>query len=560
MAVSAPVQEALIIQISLAVALHLWFKKHEPKSISAVFVILIGLSAPSALLLLFPHFDSLVKAVGTSFVTLVVTLLSSILVYRLSPFHPLSCYPGPWQCKATKLWGAYIAWQGKPHVYYKSLHDVYGPIVRIGPNEISVAEVDMLPNILGTSGMPKGPMWEGRSSVPSKKRKLNDHLTSTRDLRRHAQLRRPWNAAFKPAAVANYTEFLIARSEQFVTKLKEVLQTPNAAQRVDIALWINYLAFDVVGDLAFGGVYSFLVDGDRDGILRTIRRGIFPPSVSQHVPWLQEIMRKLPFLGKDSRKFGQFGLEQGKKRAALSDTLKRKDLFHYLIEDDPNAMANPIPVITSNALLAIVAGSDTSTSVLCNIVYYLLQNPEYLVRLRSEIDDAYPSPVLNEAIDVNSLGALPLLNGVVNEALRLQPPIASSLQRAPALGSGGKLLAPGLFIPEGTAVQVSPYIFHRDPRYFSPRPDEFWPDRWISKDPSLMLNRAAFIPFSVGPANCPGKPLAMMELRYITCLLVRTFDMSFADGYDHAHWEEGLFDHFVMLKGELPLKLQVRVG
>ncbi|KAJ3508424.1 hypothetical protein NLJ89_g5763 [Agrocybe chaxingu] len=439
------------------------------------------------------------------------------------------------------------------------MHDAYGPIVRIGPNEISVTEVDMLPNILGTSGMPKGPMWEGRSSVPSKKRKLNDHLTSTRDLRRHAQLRRPWNAAFKPAAVANYAEFLVARSEQFVTKLKEVLRSPDT-QRVDIALWVNYLAFDVVGDLAFGGVYSFLADGDRDDILKTIRRGIFPPSVSQHVPWLQEIMRQLPFLGKDTRRFGEFGLEQGKKRAALSDALKRKDLFHYLIEDDPNAMANPIPVITSNALLAIVAGSDTSTSALCNIVYYLLKNPEYLIRLRNEIDDAYPSPVLNEAIDVNSLGALPFLNGVINEALRLQPPIASSLQRAPAFGSGGKLLAPGSSLEVPLFKSRPMYIFHRDPRYFSPRPDEFWPDRWISKDPSVVLNRAAFIPFSVGPANCPGKPLAIMELRYITCLVVRTFDMSFADGYDPAHWEEGLFDHFVMLKGELPLKLRARAG
>ena len=117
-------------------------------------------------------------------------------------------------------------------------------------------------------------------------------------------------------------------------------------------------------------------------------------------------------------------------------------------------------------------------------------------------------------------------------------------------------------ITEGTAVQVPPYVIHRDPRYFSPNPDKFWPERWLKQDldnnVNIILDRNAFIPFSTGSANCAGKPLAMIELRLMTCLIVRTFELSFEDGYDPSQWEEGILDRFLMVKGKLPVKLKTR--
>ena len=175
-----------------------------------------------------------------------------------------------------------------------------------------------------------------------------------------------------------------------------------------------------------------------------------------------------------------------------------------------------------------------------------------------------------------------LISTVRNETLRLQPPVASSLQRAPAIGSGGKVLGPNMYesftscitarsihfvkkriITEGTAIQVPPYVIHRDPRYFFPNPDKFWPERWLKQDlddtnVNIILERNAFIPFSTGSANCAGKPLAMIELRLMTCLIVRTFELSFEDGYDPSRWEEGILDRFLMVKGKLPVKLKTR--
>ena len=124
------------------------------------------------------------------------------------------------------------------------------------------------------------------------------------------------------------------------------------------------------------------------------------------------------------------------------------------------------------------------------------------------------------------------------------------------------------FLPENTAVTVSPYVLQRSPQYFSPKPDSFWPDRWLRsseecesapdvKEP-FIHNTAAFIPFSYGPANCVGKPLAMLEMRVVVALLIQRFDMRLADGYDPSRWEKELKDTFVFETGELPVFISAR--
>lgn len=117
------------------------------------------------------------------------------------------------------------------------------------------------------------------------------------------------------------------------------------------------------------------------------------------------------------------------------------------------------------------------------------------------------------------------------------------------------------YIKEGTHIQVPPYVLHRDPRYFFPRPDEFWPDRWILEtldSPEVVLDRNAFIPFSTGPANCAGKSLAMLELRAVVSLFIMHFDMVFDDSFDPKTWMESLKDYFILDCGKLIVELRIR--
>jgi hypothetical protein len=80
----------------------------------------------------------------------------SVIIYRLSPIHPLSSFPGPWYLHISKLSNACIYLQGHQHEIFYQLHKKYGPIVRVGPNELSICDASAVKSVLGADGLPKG--------------------------------------------------------------------------------------------------------------------------------------------------------------------------------------------------------------------------------------------------------------------------------------------------------------------------------------------------------------------------------------------------------------------
>jgi len=212
--------------------------------------------------------------------------------------------------------------------------------------------------------------------------------------------------------------------------------------------------------------------------------------------------------------------------------------------------------------LAIIAGSDTTSSAISNLFYYLLCNPKAYERLQCEIDE-----LGEDAMDYAKQAHMPYLNASINESLRLFPPVLGGSQRyvdvGKAIGSH--------YVPKGTSTFVHFYSLHRDPRYFSPLPDAFLPERWLPMDvqvnlepghfkdqANVVLNPNAFIPFSFGPSNCVGKNLAWMEMRMLVCMMIQKYDMRFEEEYRPAKWEDDMLDYFVMVKGKLPVVLSPR--
>jgi len=129
------------------------------------------------------------------------------------------------------------------------------------------------------------------------------------------------------------------------------------------------------------------------------------------------------------------------------------------------------------------------------------------------------------------------------------------------------------FIPGGNNLSLNYYSIHRDPRYFSPEPDRFWPDRWLPPkhwcaigDPSRPLDPDtpvihdldAYVPFSYGTRLCVGKTLAQMEIRVVAASVVQKFDMVVVDGYDIKQWDRDLQDFYVSMTGPLPVCLTER--
>jgi len=237
----------------------------------------------------------------------------------------------------------------------------------------------------------------------------------------------------------------------------------------------------------------------------------------------------------------------------------KKDLFYYLL-DEAGLLSKPLslPTLINEATLAIIAGSDTTGTTLSNIFYFLLSNPEIYAKLQSEVEKEFPkgSDILADSSG-KILRNMKYLNAVINETLRLRPAVPNGVQRTLPRGSGAVHLG-RCFIPEGTTVQVAPYSVHQNPKYFSPEPEKWKPERWISEDPGQVLDHSAFFPFSYGPTNCVGKNLASYELRTVTCSLIQRFEFEFAAGYNTAQWDAELEDHSIYVKGSLPVRIKPR--
>ena len=111
---------------------HLIFKQTETRHPFWLFVLLLAIPAYLTLYLPHNHDGSTIMAAMKVFSLFWSTLVTSIFVYRLSPWHPLAKYPGPLLCKLSKFYLGYLSLGGKQHLYYNELHQKYGNAVRIG--------------------------------------------------------------------------------------------------------------------------------------------------------------------------------------------------------------------------------------------------------------------------------------------------------------------------------------------------------------------------------------------------------------------------------------------
>ena len=156
--------------------------------------------------------------------------------------------------------------------------------------------------------------------------------------------------------------------------------------------------------------------------------------------------------------------------------------------------------LRDETLTLFLAGHETTANALAWSWHLLGANPEAEAHFHAEIDT-----VLGGRTPAGEdVAALPYTRGVFAEAMRLFPP-AYLIGREPkedfALG--------GFRIRRGSVVLLSPWLAHRDPRFWD-APLEFRPERW-TPDAEAALPRLAYFPFGAGPRKCIGEGFAWME-------------------------------------------------
>ena len=250
-------------------------------------------------------------------------------------------------------------------------------------------------------------------------------------------------------------------------------------------------------------------------------------AATRYFPLLEALLLKLipPSIRKLQRDHYQITLDKTHRR--MNYEKHRDDFMTPVMHDNPNYERMSLEEIESTFSLLIVAGAETTSTVLSGITNELVQNPVELRKLEREIRGSFGE---EREMTFAALKDLPFLNAVCQEGLRKCNPVPAGLPRL--VPEGGATVC-GHFLPEGTHVTVNPTALSYSPLHFS-RPKQFLPDRFLpaALRPTEFANdrRANQQPFGLGPRNCIGKPLAMAQLRLVLARMVWNFDLEMGPG------------------------------
>ncbi|TKA45892.1 hypothetical protein B0A54_03577 [Friedmanniomyces endolithicus] len=456
-------------------------------------------------------------------------------------FHPLCRYPGP------RLWAAFRV----PYVYYNicgqlpfkvaELHRQYGPVVRIAPDHLSFTDTAAWNDIYGlqpgrvqnqkdTTVYPPLPPGYQQSIILSE-----DGV--------HARLRKMYGAAFTPKALDEQSGLLQKYADLLITQLKAAVKV-NTIQ--DMSAWYNFTTFDLTGDFAFGeafhcldrgGQYHFFVDTVMNGLVTGLKM-----QQMQHYGLLTLLK---PFIPKSALKpkddMDQYTKELVDRRLEKDHESGTTDIFTYLLQQKDEEGELSRAALYENAITLVVAGSETTATLLAGATHLLCRNSEVLNTVRSEVRSAFKT---DSDITSKSVNNLTYMLTVLTESMRMFPPTAFGLPRFVAA-------------KEGQMARVA--IFHqaayRSEQNFA-RPNDFVPERWLPEPPTEFKqdHRDVLQPFMVGPRGCLGKGLANAETRLLLAKMLWHFDFELADPEDD--WMASLKAFMVWERTALRIRLQ----
>lgn len=323
--------------------------------------------------------------------------------------------------------------------------------------------------------------------------------------------------------------------EKLVTKLNKRIE--NSSSRgftdVDAVEWINYVAFDIIGDLVWGSSFGCLDGLTTHPWIQTISQFKAATIVTsaKFYPWLYSMLMAITPSSALNEVMEMWRITEQKVRERIAGGSNRPDIIGQLLESekDPTSESMSREEMEVNAMMLVAAGSESVTTVLTGLLNYLLRSPDDLAAATGKIRTAFSS---GDKIAGPKLKQLPILNATLNEGMRLCPTIPDAMRRN--VPSGGGVDA-GEVLPADTVVSVPPWATYRARRNFV-EPERFMPARWLSS--GMRDDKAAFNPFSLGPHNCPGQNLAWLELRLVLAELLWNFDVSVPPGIDLPVWEK----------------------
>lgn len=454
---------------------------------------------------------------------------------------PLRRIPGPWYARLSSLWLTKQSRLGRRAQAVHELHLRYGDVVRIASGHVSINDADALHEIFGHDRQfPKGPWYNTfKSGDP-----MTNNIVSLDSVEVHRDMRKDMSPAFSARALREFEPRMSKYHQLFKESLLNQLKGMKDEEvEVDMNLWTNLLAFDIIADFSFGKPFGFLEKGrDDEGLMWALaKRGTVANALGVLPTWVRPYMHLIPF---DSFwKASAASIARIKKLSeyATNERLEKndpetKDLLSYMLNaKSERGESWSRTRIFNQATQTVIAGSDSTSASTVYLTDFISRNGEVQQRIQAEIDELFPGQPDPDWVPMDSdTTSLAYTRAVLYEVLRLVPTAASGFER---VVTQPETRLAGYEIPVGTLVSVPTWTFHRTAKVFAD-PETFDPERWLGD--SVAEQQKNWNIFSTGPRNCIGKTFAMMEMMKTITLVFKLFDVERV-GNHRTEYEEGFF-------------------
>jgi cytochrome P450 len=415
--------------------------------------------------------------------------------------------PGP----KLSLFQRAAYWPGRDMLaFIMSLARTYGDLVtyRIGGETIFlVSDPADIKDILVTQNRN---FTKSRGLERTKKLLGNGLLTS--EGAEHLRQRRLMQPAFHRERIAGYGETMVTYADRARSSWKE-------GESRDIAQEMMRLTLSIAGKTLFDVDIEKQAEEVGDAM-----NDVMASFWTTMLPFSEFLERTIPKLRR--AKAARARLDRiiygmiAERRASGRD---HGDLLSMLLnaqDEETGGSRMTDTQVRDEAMTILLAGHETTANALTWTWYLLSQAPDVETKLHAEVDRVLQGRLPG----VSDLAALPFVEKVVTEAMRLYPPAWIIGRRAIA-----EFPIDGYVAPPRTIMIMSPYIVHHDPRYF-PEPDRFHPDRWTPEF-KAALPQFAYFPFGGGPRRCIGESFAWMELILVVATIAERWKLSLVPGH-----------------------------
>ncbi len=342
--------------------------------------------------------------------------------------------------------------------------------------------------------------------------------------------RRMVMASFAPGHVRAYFPSMVKVAQRLQGRWAKAAQ---AGASIDLQADLMRYTVDTIAGLAFGKDINTLESGEDviqrhlDKVLPTIFRRLF--TLVPYWRWFKresdrELDRSVAVINATLREF----VAQARQRLQGDPTLRDRpgNLLEAMVvaADLPESGLGDAQVV-GNVLTMLLAGEDTTANTLAWMIHLLWLNPQALKRLQDEIRALAPDAA---SYSPDSMDKLIFLDACASETMRLKPvaPFIGLLSlRDTAVGD--------VAVPGGTFVWGVLRHDSVSERHFE-NPGAFLPERWLADaTPALSAPaRRAAMPFGSGPRMCPGRYLALLEMKLAMAMLLSCFDIESVDTPD----------------------------